>query len=191
MKNIELTPCGRAVSTPSGPRAGRFHMPLTPAGCALLRPKSILPNNMDNGSDVDTGTKSDTVQLYFTHGDMVEHIPNCAVSLGGDNAVPIQAVAYFASSEDADPYRNPRVAASMDPLLPSPYAVTMQAHPEYSTSMDLGVNRTLFQCMDSMERRHRPDSDVRSRDDAIQNFDRVQNDSIVAMAKIGQLFGWF
>ena len=177
---------GRAVATPSGPRAGRFRMPLTSVGCALLQPSNAMaPNDQDHT----------TVQLYYTHGDMVETIPNVAVNLGGDSTVPIQSVAYFATSQDADQYRNHVVGTtnmeSLRRILP--YSVTMQAHPEYSTSMELGVHRTLLQCMEAMEGRRpqRPDTDIRSRDDAIENFPQVQNDSIAMVAKIGRLFGWF
>lgn len=182
---------GRAVATPSGPRAGRFHMPLTSAGGALLLSKSIAPNDNNSDSIAGSDSNNNTVQLYFTHGDMVEQIPNVAVILGGDQTVPIQAVAYFATSQEADQYRDHHMDTNTEPLLPLPYAVTMQAHPEYSTSIEMGIHRTLFQCMDAMERRQRPDSDIRSRDDAIQSFHRVQNDSIAIMARIGRLFGWF
>ena len=120
----------------------------------------------------------------------MEQIPNVAVILGGDSTVPIQSVAYFATSQDADQYRSHLVGTNPESLPPLPYAVTLQAHPEYSTSIELGVHRTLFQCMDAMERR-RPDSDIRSRDDVIQNFQHVQNDSIAVVAKIGRIFNWF
>ena len=183
---------GKAVATPSGPRAGRFCMPLTDAGTSLLLSDSILPNLKSHESSIGKDTKNDnnSVHLYFTHGDMVEQIPNVAVILGGDSTVPIQSVAYFATSQDADQYRSHLVGTNPESLPPLPYAVTLQAHPEYSTSIELGVHRTLFQCMDAMERR-RPDSDIRSRDDVIQNFQHVQNDSIAVVAKIGRIFNWF
>ena len=194
---------GRAVATPSGPRAGRFNMPLTSAGCTLFQSKSLsrkyhdtdTNNNNDNN---DNNKNNNTVQLYFTHGDMVERIPNVAVTLGGDDTVPIQAVAYFAQSEDADQYRNSMeiTTNNIETLLrPLPYAITMQAHPEYSTSIEMGIHRTLFQCMDAMERRQQQQQqqqpNIRPRDDAIQNFDAVQNDSIALIAEIGRMFDWF
>ena len=41
------------------------------------------------------------IELYYTHGDMVERLPEEAVSLGGNENVPIQAAAYFATAQDA------------------------------------------------------------------------------------------
>jgi GMP synthase-like glutamine amidotransferase len=192
---------GCAVATPSGPRAGNFHMPLTSAGRSLLLPRQSLPsippiNETEDGTtnNNNNNNNNDTLQLYFTHGDMVQQIPTVAVNLGGDDKVPIQSVAYFATSQDADYYRNSiqnKPTESLQPI--TPYAITLQAHPEYSTSMELGIHRTLFQCMDAMERRRsqRPDTEIRSRDDTIQHFRHVHNDSITMMAQIGQLFGWF
>ena len=155
---------GRAVATPTGPRAGRFQMPLTSAGCSLLHLSKPIPPNTNN-QDGDTNNNREQLQLYFTHGDMVEQIPNVAVNLGGDSTVPIQSAAYFATSQDAEKFKYRKHAFAVtntESLQPIPYAITMQAHPEYSTSKEMGIYRTLFQCMDAMEqRRHqRPNTEI-------------------------------
>jgi GMP synthase-like glutamine amidotransferase len=179
---------GLATPTPSGPRAGRFEMPLLPAGNAIFKDCPISSDKI-----FDTNGCESAVQLYFTHGDMVSQIPDVAVPLGGDSAVPIQAAAYFVSPEDATRYRRLTLddAKVVDiPKSSMPYAFTLQAHPEYSSSMDLGVYRTLFQCMDAMEQRH-IHCTVPPREDVIDNFGLVQNHSIAVVARIGQVLGWF
>jgi hypothetical protein len=61
-----------------------------------------------------------------------------AVSLGGNEPVPIQAAAYFAISQDFVEWRNSSRYATSTPKL---YANTFQAHPEYAISMDLVLFR--------------------------------------------------
>ena len=178
---------GFAAPTPSGPRAGRFEMPLYPAGKALFINDPIL-SSANIRSDAQSG-----VQLYFTHGDMVRHLPDVAVSLGGDVNVPIQAAAYFSTLEDARRYQNRPDTNVFDEDCSHavlPYAITLQAHPEYSTSIDGGLHRTLFQCMDAMEQR-RAQCNILPREDAIDHFALVQDQSIALVARIGQVLGWF
>ena len=40
------------------------------------------------------------MELLYTHGDMVQSLPEFAISLGGNANVPIEACAYFSSKED-------------------------------------------------------------------------------------------
>jgi Glutamine amidotransferase class-I len=176
---------GRTVKTPSGPRAGQFTMPLTKVGTKLL-------SELQSQNATDHSNETKRVQLYFTHGDMVELIPNVAIALGGDDVVPIQSVAYFPTTQDAERYKNHNetVFSSSNDTVVLPYAFTMQAHPEYSTSIELGVNRTLFRCIDAMERRHVA-LNIPPREDSITNFNHIQNDSVAVVARIGQILGWF
>jgi GMP synthase-like glutamine amidotransferase len=179
---------GLAAPTPSGPRAGRFEMPLYPAGKAFFKDS---PTPLSKASD-NNGCNS-VVHLFFTHGDMVSQLPDVAVPLGGDVTVPIQAAAYFASPEDAAKYRSltmDDVEAREGSSESLPYAFTLQAHPEYSTSVEGGVHRTLLQCMDVMEQR-RAQCTIPPREDAIENFGLVQNHSIAVVSRIGQVLGWF
>lgn len=158
---------GLATKTPSGARSGRVRARLTPEGARLF------------------GTVHPDLDLYFSHGDRVETLPPCAVALSGDEKVPIQSAAYFGSEEEVQRFRNGNNVR--------PFAVTFQAHPEYATSKDLGIYRTLELVMDAMERR----GDIAREDrlklgqDAHDHFDSVQQQSVDAIVKVGQLFGWF
>lgn len=147
---------GKAVATPTGARAGRIPMATTKAGEALFG--------------------KDSLDLYFTHGDMVQHLPPLATSLGGDDAVRIQSAAYF-HSDDAK----------------MPYAVSFQAHPEYATSLSLGVERTLCECMEAMQNRGAIDLARRqtASRDAAEHFEKVQSDSLRATAAVCRAFGWW
>lgn len=165
-----FSPHGQAVATPAGPRAGRYVMCTTNAGAMMLNDKT-------------------TIDFYFTHGDMVQHLPDTAVSLGGNEQVPIQAAAYFATSQDVADWSN----SSNTAFKRKPYAITLQAHPEYATSMDLGLFRTLNLCMDAMERRGGITKDHRmsAEEDSIASFAQVQTDSVDVMVSVGRLLGWF
>ncbi len=147
---------GAAVATPSGARAGRISMETTQAGQALFG--------------------SDSLELYFTHGDMVDALPPSATNLGGNDQVQIQAAAYYGSKS-----------------LPKPYAVSFQAHPEYATSILLGVERTLYECMEAMQSRGAIDGDFRQSagQDAAETFERVQSVSLSAIVAVCRAFGWF
>lgn len=161
-------PGGQAVATPTGPRAGHHAMKTTDAGAKMLQKPSI--------------------DLYYTHGDMVDRLPETAVSLGGNDQVPIQSAAYFSSSQEAiDWCRNESATAT------KPYAITFQAHPEYATSMDLGVYRTLHLCMDAMEQKGgiTKERRIQAGQDASARFAQVQQDSIDTMVEVGRLLGWF
>mmetsp|Transcript_14387 Transcript_14387/g.31507 ORF Transcript_14387/g.31507 Transcript_14387/m.31507 type:complete len:385 (-) Transcript_14387:129-1283(-) len=127
-------PGGRACSIdPEGiqKRYGRRRMELTSEGRKVLR----LCLRDEKGPS-----------LLYTHGDMVETLPNCAVCLGGDEqelagvnknhggvervrstpyTVPVHAAAYFRTEEDADTFRTTGKGR--------PWAVTVQGHPEYVT----------------------------------------------------------
>jgi GMP synthase-like glutamine amidotransferase len=184
---------GKAVKVPTGPRAGRFAMPMTRTGLDLLdwRHESDGEDNNKDNSDTSIG-------LYYTHGDMVAELPSVAVSLGGNEQVPIQAAAYFATPEDAAKV----VQASADAATgnseqqqqerPKPYAVSFQAHPEYASTRDLGY-QTLTLNLDNMEQRgdlHREGRLSIGRD-AQEHFETVQRDSVHIMLSTGRLLGWF
>jgi GMP synthase-like glutamine amidotransferase len=161
-------PDGKAAATPTGPQAGRYAMETTESGAKMLNNKP-------------------TIDFYFTHGDMVEQLPCTALSLGGNEDVPILAAAYFSTLHEVAEWSCSSNAKS------KPYAITFQAHPEYATSMDLGVFRTLHLCMDAMERRggitkmHR----MQAGQDSTDSFAQVQTDSIDTMVAAGRLLGWF
>ena len=157
---------GNVIATPSGARGGRYSLKTTPEGSTILGDKA-------------------TVDLYVTHGDMVEKLPESAISLGGCEQVPIQAAAYFGSKAEATKVGNG------DNI--KPYAITFQAHPEYATSKDLGLYRTLELILDAQVQRGALDEDRRLQagQDAHENFGKVQNDSVGVMITVGRLLGWF
>jgi GMP synthase-like glutamine amidotransferase len=178
--NASSTSGGRAIPTPSGPRAGRYAMPLTVAGAKLW----------PQGNDGDTSF----THMYFTHGDMVDQLPQTAVTLGGTDDIPILAAAYFAAPNDVEVWSNPDTSLAAALSCCTPFAITVQAHPEYAAAgLDLGVNGTLFPCMDAMTQRGGISSERRSEaiDDALSNFIQVQRDSIETIAAVGRILGWF
>jgi GMP synthase-like glutamine amidotransferase len=159
---------GRVSKIPTGARVGRHVMENTLAGSTVFEKGSL--------------------NLYFTHGDMVEKLPDVAVCLGGNAYVPIQSAAYFATAEDAR-----RFESTGGFRASSPYCISFQAHPEYATSVSAGLEQTLDACMDAMEKRGAVESHVRTKAsrDARQAFATVQRDSIEAMVQVGRLLGWF
>ena len=161
---------GRAVPTPTGPRAGRYATALTAKGQELL-----LGNNSG-----DSNSKT-SLDLYYTHGDMVARLPESAVPLmasSGDARLPVLAAAYY--GRDSNSIHNRK-----------PYAVSFQAHPEYATSLDLGLYRTFDWCCTAMQERH-PHLDLsQSKEDAHRSFELVQKDSVDAIVAVARLLGWF
>jgi GMP synthase-like glutamine amidotransferase len=75
-------------------------------------------------------SKASTIDLYCTHGDMVAKIPPQAAVLASSERVPIESVAYYGSVQDKE--------TGVKPI-----AITFQAHPEYASSLDNGVEWTL------------------------------------------------
>jgi GMP synthase-like glutamine amidotransferase len=173
---------GSAVKVPTGSRAGRYVMPMTPTGSDLL---DWHDESEDNNSKTSIG-------LYYTHGDMVGQLPSVAVSLGGNDQVPIQAAAYFATPEDAAKVVQ---ASKHEQERPKPYAVSFQAHPEFASTREreLGLHGTLELSLDKMERRGELDREGRLSigRDAQEHFETVQRDSVHMMLSTGRLLGWF
>lgn len=160
---------GKATPVPSGARGGRFTAKCTHGGSKLFE-------------------KAD-MDLYFTHGDMVEKLPSSAICLGGDQAVPIQCAAYFRSAQEATRFQEEENNGNR----PKPFAVTFHAHPEYATSVGLGLERTLEGCLAAMEKLGKLEKETRSRasHDARESFEKVQKDSIQTVVRVCCLLGWF
>jgi GMP synthase-like glutamine amidotransferase len=173
---------GSAVKTPTGTRTGRYTMPLTRIGSDLLDYENKGNNN----------NNANSFGLYYTHGDMVGQLPSVAVSLGGNEEVPIQAAAYFATPKDAAKIVH---ASEHDQERPKPYAVSFQAHPEYATTRErkLGTQGTLELSLDKMENRGELDREGRLSlgRDVQEHFEAVQRDSVHIMLSTGRLLGWF
>jgi GMP synthase-like glutamine amidotransferase len=176
---------GFVTRAPSGPRAGRYTTRLTPEGERLYQ---------GCGS-------SGTIDLYFSHGDMVSALPPSAVCIGGSSTVPIEMAAYFGSSEEAEAFRVSSVLAAstnagrethLNGAKVRPFALTFQSHPEYASSDGGGV-RTMDAVMDAMDARSSfdPTHSAAVRHDAHQAFPLVQQNSVEALCKACEILGWF
>jgi len=191
---------GLAVKCPSGSKAGRHTFQLTSVG------KHLLCSHTKECSS----TLKESIDLLYTHGDMVQKIPSFGLSLGGNDKVPIQSAAYFESEEMAlqfyihanemqqfkcdsstitqqtlEMYANKHGQSSL------PYAITFQAHPEYVTSDGFNVN-----FMNTIKAMHRwAHIDESTLNDVVKdvehNFDRAYNDSLDGMVAVGIVLQWF
>eukprot|EP00977_Amphora_coffeiformis_P008780 scaffold1991_cov158-Amphora_coffeaeformis.AAC.5 len=170
---------GLASKMPLGSRAGRFTLQTTNAGQSLLL-KNKAAAAIDPQSALD---------YFYTHGDQVERLPAQAVCLGGDERVPILSAAYFDTPEDA---AAAAIGTTTDEVA-KPYAITFQAHPEYASSTDLGLYRTLNLIMDLMVEKNLISVESRDAqgDDSIRFFEKVRKDSLHTMVTCGRLLGWF
>lgn len=148
---------GKASKVPAGPQGGRKVFSTTLQGKSLLHQESL--------------------DLYYTHGDMVHSLPSCAVSLGGNDRVPIQAAAYYSFSSDVEDLATKR-----------PIAITFQSHPEYATAPS-----TLYNILEAMATRGDLTDDERKHavEDAEHLYDDVRRQSLHVMIASGRLLGWF
>jgi hypothetical protein len=115
---------------------------------------------------------------------MVERLPPIAISLGGNDNVPIQAAIYYSPKQAVhdDDGDGRKVIA-----------VTFQAHPEYATSKEKGLQKTLHSIIETMKERGDITDEERrhATDDAIREYDHVQEQSISVMVAAGRKLGWF
>jgi GMP synthase-like glutamine amidotransferase len=172
---------GRATVTPSGARGGRFFV--MPAIGHQHQHKHHTHQQRQNSwlDDGETG-----LHLFYTHGDMVAQLPETAVCLGGDDVVPIQAAAYFGTIAEKDDWVKKGGGAAAK----QPFAVTLQAHPEYATSMDQGVERTLCRCLQAQADRGAIANQEEATKDAITAYEQVKSDSVKVMTKVLTMLGW-
>lgn len=178
---------GRAIKCPTGSKAGRISCKLTQEGRQLLL--------LDGNSDME-------IIMLYTHGDMVQSLPEFAISLGGTTNVPIEASAYFSSKEEKILFQkqqqqttstmaNGGDKSSDTAIKVQPYAFTFQAHPEYISPT--GFNTTYFNTVQEMEDRGLITQQFSKevREDAKVNFEKVQEDSLSVMIAVATTFGWF
>ena len=169
---------GSARKCPSGPQAGRKTTALTPTGKAFF---DLTDINAVSGLD-----------LYYTHGDMVERLPPTGVSLGGNDPVPIQAAVYFSSPPQDDAAALLQANDENNKVI----AVTFQAHPEFASAEEqlqsLG-EQTFCKTVNLM----RDNGDLSEQDhsvalsDAETSCKHVNQQSLDAMVAAGKLLGWF
>lgn len=158
---------GQAIRNPAGAHAGRYTMNCTPEGDRLLGHKK-------------------NIDLYYTHGDIVQTLPSCALRLGGIGTVPVQAAAYFSNETEVQ-------LACTDGSEVKPFAITFQAHPEYAASRDLGLDRTLKRTMSAMHNLNNISnvSYNEASQDAIEKYETVHQDSLDVIIQTASLLGWF
>jgi hypothetical protein len=72
-------------------------------------------------------------------------------------------------------------------------AVTFQAHPEYGSSNDLGLEQTVLKIIQLMsDRGDISDDDCKNAlEEAKRSFEDVERQSIAVMTNSGKLLGWF
>lgn len=170
---------GLCIKCPSGHQAGRRNSTFTKEGLALIATQADSNHRDAVG-----------IEFVYTHGDMVQRLPACAVSLFGNDQVPIQAAAYFANSEECDLFRK-QCQLSSSANMPKPYAFTFQAHPEYSSPDGLEITFTnIIRAME--ERRWMPLSELEDAlSDTRLNFHSWKNVSINTIVKVGRILEWF
>jgi GMP synthase-like glutamine amidotransferase len=167
-------PTGGAIKCPVGTLVGRKQFQATDVGQSLLQQADGI------------------IDLFYAHGDMVESLPECALSLGGSTKVPIQGAVYFATPQDAANYvSNEKDISSSSPNSIRPMAITFQAHPEFA-SLPLGVEKTLNKIFDELE--HKGDLSAQDRlaeeKDAEENYQKVERQSLDMMKVSCRLLGW-
>ena len=167
---------GLAVKCPAGTQVGRKSFSPNMAGIDLLQP-----------------SHEDSVSLLYTHSDMVQSLPSCAVLLGGTDEVPVQAVAYFANGTEAETYLKLLKEKNFTQQvleLPTPYAFTFQAHPEFAS--ELGLNCTFSNILKYMDDvRMLPSSILNdSKTDAYDQIDLIKKDSVNLALITGLALGW-
>jgi hypothetical protein len=74
-----------------------------------------------------------------------------------------------------------------------PYGITFQAHPEYASSTDLGLYRTLNQIVDAMVQHGALDTDKQSavEQDVARCYQQVQRYSLDTTVTVGRILWWF
>jgi hypothetical protein len=122
--------------------------------------------------------------MLYTHSDMIQLIPKCAISLGGTKNVPIQAYAYFSSAKEKDDYKHHLSSSSnsslscssssSSPNIQEPYAFTFQGHPEY-VSHDIGLG-TYINILNFMDKEMKLPHDVleEAKKDALDNSNIIE-----------------
>jgi hypothetical protein len=232
---------GSAVKCPAGPQAGRRTTQLTIAGRAfwaanrkmkinhhgnITRERNIF-NNKNNSSNIDKDYVPElfqkptitTLDLFYTHGDMVESLPSRGVNLGGNDKVSINAAVYFSTplvdTEDIldlmlarDKDEDDTQTNSNNSSNPRVVAVTFQAHPEFASLLSSSspkkgekemiiisskgniTYRNLLQLM-------KDNGDISEQDyqnaekDSIIDYGRIREQSVDTMISAGRLLGWF
>lgn len=153
---------GLAMKCPSGSQAG----------CRSFR--TVEPHHgfgSHRGRDGDTdGDDKPSLDLLYTHGDMVKSLPHVAKSLGGTPQVPILGAVYYSDDQ-------------------SPLFCTFQAHPEYASQ---GPKQpTLRAILAKMEERGDVTNHAVYLEHIEKQWDTIYQDSVSVMRTTCRLLKWF
>ncbi len=144
------------------------------------------------------------ITMLYTHGDMVQSIPNCALSLGGTNDVPIQACAYFSSKSEKESFEKWLMTNhngddhnhndnNDTKVVEYPYAFTFQGHPEYASSShnDIGFT-TYFDILQYMDEEKKIEHDVlmKAKHDALDQLKLIERNCVELMHNVMSVLGW-
>ncbi|OEU22081.1 hypothetical protein FRACYDRAFT_177783 [Fragilariopsis cylindrus CCMP1102] len=201
---------GSAVTCPAGPQAGRRTTQLTIVG------RAIDNNDVPELFQKPTIT---TLDLFYTHGDMVESLPSRGVNLGGNDKVPIHAAVYFstplADTEDIldvmlarDKDEDDTQTNGINSSNPRVIAVTFQAHPEFASLLSSSSPKKgekemiIFSSKGNITYRNilqlmKDNGDISQQDyqnaekDSIIDYDRIREQSVGTMISAGRLLNWF
>lgn len=113
---------------------------------------------------------ANSLNILYTHGDMVHSLPSCATSLGGTETVPIQAAVYL--TEEG-----------------KPYVYSFQGHPEYACELGIETFNNILDSMHENDKLPREHLDC-ARSEAFREFKNVEQDSVHLMQVVGRNFGW-
>ena len=159
---------GKARKVDGGSRGGRHIMTSTEAGMKLF--------------------SQDSIELYYTHGDMVDSLPSSAVALGTEpeENLPVQSAAYFKDKSEVQAFQSGISSVK-------PYAITFQAHPEYAVSREVGLTYTLGRILNLMVEKDLIPADVNesAQTDAMENFNSVHQQSKAVFLASAKVLGWF
>ena len=174
---------GKVGKIPEHSSTEEDQLPLEEVTNSKSRAGRVSFRSSDSGKNI---LGKQQLELYATHGDHVEYLPPEAICLGGDNLVPIQAAAYYGTVEEAQ-------NAEKNHDLGKPFAITFQSHLEYGTSKDLGLIRTLETLIEMLHEKALITKEYkdRAKQDARDQYDNVESDSIEAMVMTGRVLGWF
>jgi GMP synthase-like glutamine amidotransferase len=197
--NVDRTSSGTtggclAVKCPKGTQVGKHNFDCLPLS-SYSHNSNECSNDKNDTSSVDNSNTRNDITMLYTHSDMIQSIPKCAISLGGTENVPIQACAYFASAKEKDDYKHHLSSSSNSSLScssssSSPYAFTFQGHPEYA-SHDIGLG-TYINILNFTDKEIKLPHDIleEAKKDALDNFNIIEQDCVRVMYNVMSVLGW-
>ncbi|KAL3790638.1 hypothetical protein ACHAW5_004205 [Stephanodiscus triporus] len=193
---------GLATECCIGPMAGRRAFRLTAEGKFLLGGTTTVTSRREH----QVSLRNDLAKNNYLSSpkEYLEMLyTRVGISLCGDDNLPNEACAYFASEEDAMCFRN-CVAQDTDmdssasaclkcskASWPQPYAITYQAHPEFMS--DTGYKVNFINTVSAMEKRGsiHHETSRQACEDADSNYNVLLENCLNATISTGVTLGWF